>query len=50
MFRKIVDFVLKYTVFHDSQHGFKEGQSTQNAVISFLNNLFDNLKFYGFRQ
>lgn len=43
IFNRIMDFITKYEILHDAQHGFRKKKSTQTAIFSFLNKLYDNL-------
>lgn len=43
VFNRIVEFATLHNIISDSQHGFRKKRSTETAIMSFLNNLYENL-------
>ena len=43
IFNRIIEFATQHNIISDSQHGFRKNRSTETAIMSFLNNLYENL-------
>lgn len=43
VFERMASFIDKNDILCSSQHGFREGRSTQTAILAFLNNLYDRI-------
>lgn len=43
VFNRMKLFLNKYNILNSAQHGFREGKSTQTAILGFLKSLYQNL-------
>lgn len=43
VFNRIVEFATKHKIISESQHGFRKNRSTETAIVSFLDKLYENL-------
>jgi hypothetical protein len=39
MYNRLMSFIIKNNILHDTQHGFREGKSTETAAHTFLENI-----------
>lgn len=43
IFNRIIRFLVKHKILHNSQHGFMRGKSTATAIYRFLDTLYENV-------
>lgn len=43
VFNRMKNFLSAYNILNMAQHGFREGRSTQTAILGFLKSLYENL-------